>query len=136
MTIEQRLQDVEQEVADLKADLARRVRTEALEIVGMNGRVRAKLEALADGATLTLYDGAGKVRALLTVKPDGTVLALYDKTSKGGVGLSMGDAGPGLVMGTAAADGVSVPRVALGAVTEAAALHLFDAEGVPVCTIP
>ncbi|MBE3098802.1 MAG: hypothetical protein IMZ44_16935 [Planctomycetes bacterium] len=49
MTTDERLENLERELAALRAELAERVRTRAVEVVGENGNVRAILRVDPDG---------------------------------------------------------------------------------------
>ena len=82
MTTEERLEHLERELTDLKAQLAMRVRTEAVEIVDKYGNIRAMLSVYEDGPKLGLADEAGEVRAMMFVTADGPLLGLLDAAGR------------------------------------------------------
>jgi len=87
VTIEQRVRKLEFGLESMKAKLANRVQTRAVEVVDRWGHVRAELSVFENGPTawkgrkgpgLRLYDGSGVPRAVLSVDKGGMRLNLLD----------------------------------------------------------
>ncbi|MCX5674677.1 MAG: hypothetical protein NTX87_06680 [Planctomycetota bacterium] len=60
MTTEERIENLEKGLAALRAELAERMRTRAIEVVDDAGKTRAMLEVAADEPGLVLTDAAGR----------------------------------------------------------------------------
>jgi hypothetical protein len=98
MTIEERLEQLERELAELRAC----VRTRQVIIEDDAGRTRALLFADQDGPRLRLYDEMGKLRVVLGVNKGEPGLVLHDERGEArawlyglsdGSGLSLFDEG-------------------------------------------
>lgn len=96
MRTEERLKKLERELEDLKAELAKCVRTGAVEVVGKNGRPRAVLALDHDVPGLRLLDEKRNVRAELTASGDGPALWLFGENGRVRAALDLDDDGPGL----------------------------------------
>jgi len=93
---EERLKKLERELTDLKAELAKCVRTGAVELKDKNGKPRAVLALEHDVPGLRLLDEIGNVRAELTVSGDGPALWLCGENGRVRAALALKDDVPGL----------------------------------------
>jgi len=101
MTIEERLEKVEKELAILKKSAAsapKEIRASSFIAVDENGKDRAVLN-VSDGVPgLILKDENGKNRIILNITKNKTGLTIYDEKSKNHIGLSVKDEGLGLAL--------------------------------------
>jgi hypothetical protein len=74
------------------------IRTEKIEVVDSQGRVRASLGVADGGPALAMYDEKGKPRAGLVVTEKVPGLFLYDENGKLRASLGVADDGPGLLL--------------------------------------
>jgi hypothetical protein len=109
MNIEERLEVVERELAELKATQAQRIgkviRAKRFIVEDENGKTRAELSINKDGPSLSLFDKNGNPRALLSAIKDGPRLELFDENG--------------------------TPRAGLSALKDGPMLSLFDENGKP-----
>ena len=97
-----------------------------------NGKPRATLGVVKDGAGLALFDETGEPRAALTVGSDGPVLPLLDKTGKPRAVLLADKDGPGLSLN----DENGKPRAGLVVTKKGPGLHLLNENGKVVWSQP
>ncbi len=92
MTIEERLEVVERELAELKAaqaqEIGKVIRANQFIVEDDNGKTRAELVINKDGPSLSLFDKNGNPRALLSALKDGPRLELFDENGKPRAGLA------------------------------------------------
>ena len=126
---EERLEKLERELTDLKAELAKRVRTGAVEVVDENGNVRALLFVHADGPSLNMTDAEGNPRAVL----DGSgALNLTDAEGNSSVTLAVNAVGSGLAL----TDAEGELRASLAVTSAGPVLFFQNAAGQLVWTAP
>jgi hypothetical protein len=109
MTVEERLEKVERELAALKAGEGV-VKAQAFVVEDADGRIRAELGLTKDGPRLRLLDGNGTPR----------------------IGLALPEIGPGLAL----LDANGVNRAWVVAHSGGPILALFDENGAPVWAVP
>jgi len=102
MTTEERLAKVEQELADLRAELAAGLTTRHIEVVGDVGGARVLLDVTADGPMLGLSDEAGNAFAMLAASKISRTLTLFDAAGKTRAMLCVAKYGPSLTLFDAA----------------------------------
>ncbi|HDR06335.1 MAG TPA: hypothetical protein ENN88_01750 [Candidatus Coatesbacteria bacterium] len=92
MTVEERLEKVERELAALKAD-KNAIKAHEFALEDASGRVRAKLTIVGDGAGLFLFDDNGEQRVGLSMAKEGPSFVLFDKYGKQRSGMIVTDYG-------------------------------------------
>ena len=101
MTIEERLEKIERELAAAQEELKIHpiVRANRFELVDENGKKRAELRADKDAVSLNLFDESGELRAGLGVlEEEGPALTLTNENGKPVAGLSVTEDGPKLYL--------------------------------------
>jgi len=96
MTTEERLEKLERELANLRAELAAEVVTRKIAVCDENGKTSASLTVTNLGPILYLHDENGKVRAALGMFEDQPGLYLYDENGKTRAVLAVTSASGGL----------------------------------------
>lgn len=133
MTLEERLEGLENEVAYLRAELAQSVQTRCLEIVDAAGVVRVRLEATETGrADVAVYDDKGKVAVGLSTSTNGTGLLVFDAAGKLRASLGMDAEGPQFTL----YDEAGTPRAIVNVAEGEPAIILTDAAGRPISSTP
>ena len=133
MTLEERLEGLENEVAYLRAELAQSVQTRCLEIVDAAGVVRVRLEATETGrADVAVYDAEGKIAAGLCASANGVGLLAFDAAGTLRAHLGFDKGGPQLGL----FDDAGVSRVIVGIIDDEPAIILNDLTGQPISSTP
>jgi hypothetical protein len=99
MTIEERLEKLEQELALLKkasAPRSRAISANTFLVVDQKGKTRGALTMIEDRVGLVLFDTNGKPRVRLAVRKEGPMLRLQDENGNPRAMLTVFKNGPGL----------------------------------------
>ena len=94
MTMEQRMQKLERELADLRAGMAECLRTRRVVVEDNAGKTRAELDVGNEGPALVLLDEKGNRCAALGVTKKGPALFWTDKSGTVRVWLTVAQEGP------------------------------------------
>ena len=124
MTVEERLEELERELAGLRAELAERVVSREFVVVDNNGKTRATLTRTQDRTALRLHDPNGKGVALSVGKEE-ALLGLQDENGKTTVCLGVGKDAVWLTLH----DEKGESRATLGVTKGGPLLRLFDKKG-------
>ena len=131
MTIEERLEKLEIELARMTAGIASRedvVNAKKFNLLDDNGKTRASLSATELGTALTLRDENNQPRASLSVTELETALTLRDENNQPRAKLALSKNGPELAL----CDENDKPRARLAVSKDEMVLDLFDADGKPL----
>jgi hypothetical protein len=106
------------------------VKTEKLEIVDSNGKVRVRLGKADEGYGIVIYDSAGRYRATLTDAPLGAGMQLIK--DGGTVNMFAYQNASGLTV----RDGKGKPRAVVAVTKDGSTLQLLDENGQPEFSAP
>ena len=132
MTIEERLEKLEEEVSRLTAlvgeGAAKEVRARKFVLEDENGGTCAMLGVAEDSPGLVLYDEDGKRRVVLSVSAadNAPVLVLLDENGKARVQMTAVGDGPNLTL----SDGNGKPRAGFNVSDNMPSLVLLDENGI------
>jgi hypothetical protein len=133
VTTEERVENLERQLRNLKAELEERVKTRAVEVVDEQGRGRVVLDVTGDGApVLVLYDVNNKPRIKLIVTGDGPGLTLTDENGRDRVELDVTGDRTGLRLYAENGRG----RVELDVTGDGSGLRMYDVNNKRILLAP